>query len=59
MYDYLESSTWWKFQDFSITQILCEINFGECRSYEIVFFCQFRGSEFCYLVNFSLQKVQK
>ena len=25
-------ATMWKFHDFSITQILCEINFGDCRS---------------------------
>ena len=25
--------TVWKFQDFSITQILCEINYGICESY--------------------------
>ena len=43
----------WKFWDFSITQILREINFGEFQSSEIVVFAIFN------LVNFSRQKVQK
>ena len=42
-----EVSTVWKFQDFSVIQILREINFGESRSFETTFFCNFRGSEFC------------
>ena len=29
--------TVWKFQDFSVTQILREINFGECRSSKTAF----------------------
>ena len=34
-------STVWKFQDFSVIQILLEINFGESMSSEIVdFACQ-------------------
>ena len=28
----VHSNTVWKFHDFSVTQILREINFGECRS---------------------------
>ena len=28
------TSTVWKFHDFSITQILREINFGDCTSYK-------------------------
>ena len=41
-------STLWKFQDFSVAQILREINFGESRS-----------SKTAILINFSLQKVHK
>ena len=49
----------WKFQDFSITQILREINFGEFRSSENAVFAYFRLLIFVNLVNFSLKKVQK
>ena len=55
--------TVWKFQDFSITQILREINFEDSRSGKTAFFA-FLGAtnhiiNFVNLVNFSLQKVQK
>ena len=33
--------TMWKFQDFSVTHILREINFGESRSYKTVVFANF------------------
>ena len=46
----------WKFQHFSITDILREINFGECKSLKKCDFCNFRGSEFFIWVNFSLRK---
>ena len=39
--------TVWKFQEFSVTQILREINFGECRTCKTAFFCHFGGFEFC------------
>ena len=46
-------------QDFSVTQILREINFGESRSSKIANFAIFGALNFVDLVNFSLQKVQK
>ena len=60
----------WKFYDFSVTQILREINFGETRSsknavYAILGALEFanlailRAHIFAYLVNFSLQKSAK
>ena len=51
--------TVWKFQDFSITQILREINFGEIRSAKTAVFAIFGTLNFVNLVNYSLQKVQK
>ena len=50
------SFTVWKFHDFSVTQILREINFGESRSSENAVFAIHWAQN---LVNFSLQKVQK
>ena len=38
--------TVWKFQDFSITHILREINFEDSRELKIYHICIFRGSEF-------------
>ena len=49
----------WKFQDFSVIQILREINFGKPRSSETAIFTIFRALEFGKLVNLCLQKVQK
>ena len=43
-------------QDFSVTQILREINFGESRSSKIAIFAIFGAFD---LVHFSFQKVQK
>ena len=51
--------TVWKFQGFSITQILREINFGYSRSAKPVVFAISRAVKFVDLVEFSLQKVQK
>ena len=53
------SVTQWKFQDFSIIQILREINFGESRSSKIAISEILEALTFVNLVNFSLQKVQK
>ena len=49
----------WKFQHFSVTHILREINF--LRSYKIqnAIFCNIAASEFWFLVNFTLHNVQK
>ena len=47
------------FLDFSITQILREINFVNSKSAKTAVFCHFRGCDFVHLVIFSLQKVQK
>ena len=47
--------TVWRFQDFSITQILGEINFWESRIAKLAHFCHLN---FVNLVYFSLQKVQ-
>ena len=49
----------WKFQDFLITQILREINFGESRKSITAIFEFFEGLNFDNLVNLSLKKVQK
>ena len=53
-----------KFQDFSVTQILCEINFGESRSAKTAGFAILGALDFVDLVHFSLQnsksaKIQK
>ena len=50
--------TVWKFQDFSVTQILHEINFEEVRSSKTAIFANFGAMHFVDLVDFSLQKVQ-
>ena len=44
----------WKFHDFSVTQILREINFGESRSAETAIFAIFAALNSVYLVNSSL-----
>ena len=51
-----EPVTVWKFQDFSITQILRESNFGESRSSKNAIFGTLT---FVNLVDFNIQKVQK
>ena len=48
----------WKIRDFSVTQILREINFEECRSSEIAIFAILGALTFVNLVDFSIQKVQ-
>ena len=40
-----------------ITQILCEINFGQFRSYKTAVFALFGAVKFDNLVNYSHQKV--
>ena len=54
-----EVSTVWKFQDFSVIQILREINFGEFRSSKFAVCAILRALNLVHLVKFSLQKVQK
>ena len=49
--------TVWKFQDFPVTQILHEINFGESRSPKTAYFSILGALNFVNLVNFSLKKV--
>ena len=49
----------WKFQDFSITQILCEINFVDSISAKTAIFAILGAANFVPFVNFSLRKVQK
>ena len=51
--------TVWKFYDFSITHILCEINFEDCRSAKSAILTHLGTLNFVNLVNFNLQKVQK
>ena len=51
--------TVWKFQDFSVTQILREINFGEFWSSKYAIYAIFGTQNFVYLLNFSLQNVPK
>ena len=48
-----------KFSDFSITQILREINLGECRNSKSAVFAGFGALTFFDLVNFSILKVHK
>ena len=49
----------WKLQDFSVTQILREINLGESRSSKTAVFAIFWGSEFCSLGGFQPTKIAK
>ena len=50
----------WKFYNFSITQILREINFRESRSAtKTACFAIFRGSEFCQFGEFQPSKSAK
>ena len=51
--------TVWKFQDFSITQILREINFEESGSAKNAVFAILGAVNFVHLVIISLLKVQK
>ena len=51
--------TVWKFHYFAITQILCEINFGDYVSAKTVVSTILGALNFAHLVNCSLQKVQK
>ena len=48
-----------KFQDFAISQILSEINFGDFGSAKTAVFALFGALNIANLVNCSLQKVQK
>ena len=52
-------STVWKFQDFSVTQVLREINFGEPRSIKTAIYAVLGALNFVDLVDFSLQKMKK
>ena len=52
---FISSYTVLKFQDFSITQILRQINFEESRSSKTAIFTILGAMEFVNLVNFSLQ----
>ena len=49
----------WELHEFSITQILREINFGESRSSETAVLAILGALYFANLIDFSLQKVQK
>ena len=49
----------WKFQDFSVIQILREINFGESRSTKTAVFAISGSLYFDNLLNICLQKVKK
>ena len=49
----------WKFENFSVIQILREINFGESRSSKTAVFAIFGAVTFVDLLNCSIQKVQK
>ena len=52
-------NTLWKFHDFSVTQILREINVEDSRSAKSADFAILGAVNFVHLVNFSLQKGQK
>ena len=49
----------WKCQDFSVNQILREINFVESRRYKTAVLAILGALKIIDLVNFSLQKIQK
>ena len=49
----------WKFQDFYVTQILCEIIFEESKSFKTAFFAILGALNIVTWINFILQKVQK
>ena len=51
--------TVWKFHDFSVIQILREINFGDSTSSKTALFAILGAQNFVHLVDFSLQKIQK
>ena len=51
--------TLWKFHDFSVTQILREINFREFRICKTAVSVILEALDFVNLVHFSLQKVPK
>ena len=55
---YIVTYTVWKFHDFSVVQILREINFGESWSSKIAFFAVLGALNYIDFVNFSFQKVQ-
>ena len=52
-------STLWNDQDFSVIQILREINFRGCRSSKHAIFGNFKGCDCAILGEFSLSKVLK
>ena len=52
-----KSFTVWKFQDFSVTQILCEINFGESKSSKTAGFAFFEALDSVHLVDFTFPKL--
>ena len=49
----------WKFEDFSITQILREINFRESRRLQTAVFAKLRALNFVDLANLALKKCKK
>ena len=49
----------WKFQDFSVIQILRENKFGDSRTSKTAIFSISGALNFTNLVNFSLQRVEK
>ena len=51
--------TMWKFQDFSVIEILREINFGEYKSSKTAYLAIMETLNFGNFVNFSLQKRAK
>ena len=56
---FIQCSTIWKFQDFSITQILREINLENLGVIKLLFFATLGALNLGNLVSFRLQKVQK
>ena len=44
----------WKFHDFSITQILCEIKFWDCRSADSAILTHLEAIDFDFYVFFAL-----
>ena len=56
---YLAKITVWKFQNFSVIQILREINTRDSRSCKKCLFCHFRASEYCGFGQFQPSKSAK
>ena len=55
----LQNCTVWKIQDFTVTQILREINFDQSLSSKTALFAILTGSEICHFAQFQPSKTAK